>query len=726
MRSMGSSSILDNLQLSDHILLKQDMIDVPDTLYVVINEGKKDIVLVLTDDKDILNKHIAVKADIIIDSDDVDNQNPYVQSIQQAIGSYTLQPNIPDKDRIIKSLGLFSILHKAIELSQKQLINTIKFDELQPIISKHIAAIDTYIAKTETLEFDYDRTHTTYKIANDLYQKNKNQYKAHQKLLGQKKESPNTYWVELHKAYQANLKDLSEIERAEKDLLETINSIRKEIETIESDQRFLSDFDTLIQKKSDDRTKKKLLSKKENILLKYQWDFDSRLESAYARLELNKKDLPYRRDLRNVILQQQDDCITQLVVLHEPATQLEQDMHATHKKLDATIDDLKWAEHETRRAYRKLQSVRYMDKMLSLLTEEKKIFGTKSTSLNNSAIWHIKYLIQQIDLFPTEHLAWLRIMGRYRTYKDIVHRASIQWIAIKKDEAPQTYAYPLSDKQYNTLYTSIEEDFVYMQHKKPSLYDAHKQIYESENSIIPLKLQLTAINKQFVWKDKNSNKHEAAVRPTKNEIAVHESLIKESQNKIRETMTYFSTNHAMMENREKALQQLVSSYEQLIFRTRNRIKDMLAWPIPQDTSPHIFDIDKLGEELKNSQKIMEQAKEEQSLSTNILYHHMLEIPTDISHPLASYVQQLLDATNYFVSKPTKSTPQHKRITAEEKVLLQRSYKLLGLIHNKLYSLVEHIEFVSTLDDLQNNKPLHDILKDLEKILESTKAYISST
>lgn len=41
-------------------------------------------------------------------------------------------------------------------------------------------------------------------------------------------------------------------------------------------------------------------------------------------------------------------------------------------------------------------------------------------------------------------------------------------------------------------------------------------------------------------------------------------------------MTYFSTNHAMMENREKALQQLVSSYEQLIFRTRNRIKDMLA------------------------------------------------------------------------------------------------------------------------------------------------------
>lgn len=123
---------------------------------------------------------------------------------------------------------------------------------------------------------------------------------------------------------------------------------------------------------------------------------------------------------------------------------------------------------------------------------------------------------------------------------------------------------------------------------------------------------------------------------------------------------------------------------------------------------------------------MEQAKEEQSLSTNILYHHMLEIPTDISHPLASYVQQLLDATNYFVSKPTKSTPQHKRITAEEKVLLQRSYKLLGLIHNKLYSLVEHVEFVSTLDDLQNNKPLHDILKDLEKILDCTKAYISST
>lgn len=258
---------LHGIQLSPTIQFEQDMIDVPDTLHVIVKDGSKSIKITFTDDLDIINNNVKRQSDVVISSEDVSSKNPYVKQIQQAIALYSQQQEISEK--IISSLSLFPVLSQHIQIQKKRLINTLAFDELEPRVSQYIEKIDTHIAQTKTLEAEHTRSYEKYIAAKNIYHKKNTEYLALQKLSNKQIDTPNQYWVNLHAQYQANLKDLQDIEKAEKEIATHVNKLKKEIDIIQYDQNFLYNFDTKYAEIKNEKGKRKLLFKKESIQIKY-------------------------------------------------------------------------------------------------------------------------------------------------------------------------------------------------------------------------------------------------------------------------------------------------------------------------------------------------------------------------------------------------------------------------------------------------------------------------
>lgn len=100
--------------------------------------------------------------------------------------------------------------------------------------------------------------------------------------------------------------------------------------------------------------------------------------------------------MRATILEAQEDCLTQLVILHEPAATLQQDILTNTKKVEEARIELKEAQRITGRAKRKFESLDHMDKILALLTEEKRLTESYPDAIGERFVKNIQAIVDKM------------------------------------------------------------------------------------------------------------------------------------------------------------------------------------------------------------------------------------------------------------------------------------------------------------------------------------------
>ena len=115
-----------------------------------------------------------------------------------------------------------------------------------------------------------------------------------------------------------------------------------------------------------------------------------------------------------------------------------------------------------------------------------------------------------------------------------------------------------------------------MQHRKPSLYLAHKQIYTSHKEIASLRIHIQGIDKKFTGRDKDSDAHKLATQTFKEDIISHERISAAAIQKRKNIVTEAQSTYQLALKNEKQTQNIVDDHQHLIVRLRKRITDMLA------------------------------------------------------------------------------------------------------------------------------------------------------
>lgn len=123
---------------------------------------------------------------------------------------------------------------------------------------------------------------------------------------------------------------------------------------------------------------------------------------------------------------------------------------------------------------------------------------------------------------------------------------------------------------------------------------------------------------------------------------------------------------------------------------------------------------------------MEEAESYNQKAIHELYTHIMNIDDSILKPLEeNYVDQLLETIESFRAKPKRSTPQEMRISPEEKVLLQRSYRIMATIYTRLQQLLIHVKHArDTKSDLKNSVALQELHKKIKALVQKTQSYAS--
>ncbi len=474
--------MLDGIRLNDNISLEQDDVDAPDTLHIVIRNGKDKLRMILTVDPHVIatEKDTADKKVYDISKD----QNiEHLRSIQNALSDY-MDEYPKQKSEILKALAKFPMLTSHIKTSKIALATTLSMEDIHTHMSIHLEKMDTYIAELKLLQSARSMQHIKHNAIYHTYKKLKSQHKAASELNSKPSDKSTPYWEQLGILYRENLHNLVQVDKEEKKIQDSIDKLYQEIEQIRKDQSFIADFDSLLANAGSDKAKHKLLIRKKDIELTYKGEFSQRIQSAEERITLRKNELPFFKDMRLVILEQQEDYINQLVVLHKPAEHIQTSIQSYTKNLESQTIEHKKSQRETNKYARQIDAFRYTNKILDLMNYEKAFIDTKQLLLNGNATAKILYILEEFAKIPSEYTSLLSIKERSMYYKRLLDKE-------KNSQSPAV----ISNKTHNKLLFLVDKDFVSISQRKPRIYEAHKQIHQSDQQIAALQKELAVVDK---------------------------------------------------------------------------------------------------------------------------------------------------------------------------------------------------------------------------------------
>ncbi len=478
-------SILDGIRLNNNISLEQDDVDAPDTLHIVIRSGKEKLRMILTTDHNVLATQQNSATQIVYDINK-DCKIEHLSSIQSALSEY-MDTYPKQRSEMLKFLHSFPMLISHIKTSKIALATTLSMEDIHGHMSMHLEKMDTYIAELKRLQADRSTHHVNHNTVYNRYKKLKSQYKAASELNTKPSDTATSYWEQLGVLYRDNLNNLLQADKEEKKIHDSINKLYQEIEQIRRDQSFIAEFDSLLAEAGSDKAEHKLLMKKQDIELTYKGEFSQRIQSAEDRIVLRKNQLSFLKDMRTVIIEQQEDYINQLVVLHKPAEHIQNNIQDYTSNLESQTIEHKKSQRETNKYARQMDAFRYTNKILDLMNYEKNFIDAKMLPLNNNSIAKILYILEEFAKIPSEYTSLLSIAERSTYYKRLLDKAK----NAKGSQTPAT----MSNNVRNKLLFAIDKDFVSISQRTPRLYGAKKQIYQSDKEITLLQKELSVVDK---------------------------------------------------------------------------------------------------------------------------------------------------------------------------------------------------------------------------------------
>jgi hypothetical protein len=399
--------------------------------------------------------------------------------------------------------------------------------------------------------------------------------------------------------------------------------------------------------------------------------------------------------MRVVIIEQQEDYVNQLVVLHKPAEHIQTNIQNYTKTLESQTIEHKKSQRETNKYARQIDAFRYTNKILDLMNYEKTFVDMKPLSLNTNTKAKILYILEEFAKIPSEYTSLLSIKDRSIKYRRLLDKANIQ--------GTQTRA-TISNNARNKLLFLMDKDFVSISQRSPRLYESHKQINQSGQQIVVLQKELSDVNKLFKGTDKNSDAHKQARKPYTDQIDIHEKLIKQMKNEMKLMLQKIIRDYENVDHRTKELLKNINKYQQLILSSRLQLKGMLASDKSTQEPIHTIDLHKLSQEVSQKEKALQLAEQEKTIATDNRYSHILHIYDTILLDAENYIQKIVSSIENFESKPRSGVPKELRITGGDKVFLQRSYALLDAFIERFESLYKLTELtLSPPSDLQQDE-----------------------
>ena len=236
-------SILDDIRLNNSISLEQDDVDAPDTLRIVIRNGKDKLRMILTIDPHVIATEKNTETQIVYDIRK-DQTIERLSSIQNALSDY-MDEYPKQRSEMLKALAKFPMLTSHIKTSKIALATTLSMEDIHTHMSIHLEKMDTYIAELKHMQATRSTQHINYNTISHTYKKLKSQYKAASELNPKPTDKSAPYWEQLGVLYRDNLGSLVQLDKEEKKIQDSIDKLYQEIEQIRRDQSFIAEFDSL-------------------------------------------------------------------------------------------------------------------------------------------------------------------------------------------------------------------------------------------------------------------------------------------------------------------------------------------------------------------------------------------------------------------------------------------------------------------------------------------------